>query len=51
MSYSNSVSYTQSSIFGFKPLLAIRDFFALISASWTEAKLMEQKSHKISGNW
>jgi hypothetical protein len=51
MAHSNSVNYSQSSSFGFKPLLAIRDFFALISASWTEAKLMEQKSHKFSANW
>jgi hypothetical protein len=51
MAHSNSVSFSQSSSFGFKPLLAIKDIFALISAAWAEAKIMEQKSHKISGNW
>jgi hypothetical protein len=51
MAHSNSVSFSQSSGFGSKPLFAIRDFFALISAAWAEAKIMEQKSHKISGNW
>ena len=51
MAHSNSVSFSQSSSFGFKPLLAIKDIFALISAAWAEAKVMEQKSHKNSANW
>ena len=51
MAHSNSVSFSQSTSFGSKPLLAIRDFFALISAAWAEAKVMEQKIHKNSANW
>jgi len=51
MAHSNSVSFNHSSTFSFKPLFAIRDFFALISAAWAEAKVMEQKSHKNSANW
>ena len=51
MAQSNTVQLHQSSSFGLKPLFAIRDFFALLSAAWAEAKAMEQKSHKNSANW
>jgi hypothetical protein len=51
MAQSNSVQFQDSTIFSFKPLLAIRDFFALLAAAWAEAKVMEQKSHKNSANW
>jgi len=51
MAHSNTVQLQQSSSFGLKPLFAIRDFFALLSAAWAEAKVMEQKSHKNSANW
>ena len=51
MAQSNTVQFQQSSIFGLKPLIAIRDFFALLSSAWAEAKVMEQKSHKNSANW
>jgi hypothetical protein len=51
MTHSNSVKLHETSIFSFKPFFAIRDFFSLISAAWTEAKIMEQKSHKNSANW
>lgn len=51
MAHSNSVQYQQSQGFSFKPLFAIRDFFALLSSAWAEAKVMEQKSHKNSANW
>jgi len=51
MAHSNTVQIQQSSSFGLKPLFAIRDFFALLSSAWAEAKLMEQKSHKNSANW
>ena len=51
MSHSNSVQLQDSTIFSSKPLFAIRDFFALLSSAWAEAKMMEQKSHKNSANW
>jgi len=52
MAQSNSVQFQDSTIFSSKkPLLAIRDFFALLAAAWAEAKVMEQKSHKNSANW
>ena len=51
MAHSNSVGFLQNSSISFKPLYAIRDFFALISAAWEEAKALEQKSHKNSANW
>lgn len=51
MAHSNSVQYQQPQGFGFKPFFAIRDFFALLSSVWAEAKAMEQKSYKISANW
>jgi hypothetical protein len=51
MTHSNTVQFQSSPSISFKPLLAIRNFFALLAAAWAEAKDMEQKSHKISGNW
>jgi hypothetical protein len=51
MNHSNTVQFQPSPSISFKPLLVIRDFFALLSAAWAEAKDMEQKSHKFSGNW
>jgi hypothetical protein len=51
MAQSNSVQFHDSSSFSFKPLFAIRDFFALLASAWAEAKIMEQKSHKNSANW
>jgi len=51
MTHTNSVPVQDSPIFSFKPLFAIRDFFALLASAWAEAKIMEQKSHKNSANW
>ena len=51
MAHSNTVQFQHSPSFSFKPLYAIRDFFALLSSAWAEAKVMEQKSHKNSANW
>ena len=51
MAHSNSVQFHETSMFSFKPFFAIRDFFSLISSAWSEAKMMEQKSHKNSANW
>ena len=51
MTHSNTVQLHEVSKFGFKPFLAIREFFSLISSAWLEAKEMEQKSHKNSANW
>jgi hypothetical protein len=51
MAHSNSVQFHQAPAFSFKPLFAIKDFFALLAAAFSEAKVMEQKSRKTSGNW
>lgn len=51
MAHSNSVQFHQAPTFSFKPLFAIKDFFALLVAAFSEAKVMEQKSRKTSGNW
>jgi hypothetical protein len=51
MAHSNTVQFKQSTSIGLKSLFAIRDFFALLSSAWAEAKVMEQKSHKNSANW
>lgn len=51
MSKSNTAQFQRSQSLSFKPFYAIRDFFALLSAAWTEAKLMEQKSYKNTANW
>jgi hypothetical protein len=51
MAHSNSVQFQQASFISFKPLFAIRDFFHLLASAWSEAKVMEQKSHKNSANW
>jgi len=51
MIQSNTAQFQGSQSISFKPLHAIRDFFALLAAAWAEAKDMEQESHKISANW
>ena len=51
MAHSNSVQFHQAPAFSFKSLFAIKDFFALLAAAFSEAKVMEQKSRKTSGNW
>jgi hypothetical protein len=51
MAHSNSVQLHQVPVFSFKPLFAIKDFFSLLAAAFAEAKVMEQKSRKTSGNW
>jgi hypothetical protein len=51
MAHSNTVQFQRLPSISFKPLYAIRNFFALLAAAWAEAKDMEQKSHKISANW
>jgi hypothetical protein len=51
MANSNSVQFQQASAFSFKPLLAIKDFFLVLAAAFSEAKVMEQKSRRTSGNW
>ena len=51
MAYSNTIQFHETSIFSFKPFFVIRDFFSLISSAWSEAKRMEQESHKNSANW
>jgi hypothetical protein len=51
MAHSKSAQLQQNQAFGFKPLIAIKDFFILLASAFSEAKLMEQKSRRISGNW
>lgn len=51
MAQSHSVQFHQTPAFSFKPLLAIKDFFALLAAAFSEAKVLEQESRKTSGNW
>ncbi|MBU3559182.1 MULTISPECIES: hypothetical protein [unclassified Polynucleobacter] len=51
MAHSNSVQFQQASAFSFKPFLAIKDFFVLLAVAFSEAKVMEQKSRRTSGNW
>jgi hypothetical protein len=51
MAHSNSVQFHQASVLSFKPLFAIKDFFSLLVSAFAEAKVMEQKSRKTSGNW
>jgi len=51
MAQANTVQLHSTPVFSFKPLFAIRDFFVLLAAAFSEAKVMEQKSRKTSGNW
>jgi hypothetical protein len=51
MAQSNTAQFQRSIGLSFKPFYAIRDFFALLSAAWAEAKMMEQKSYKNTANW
>jgi hypothetical protein len=51
MAHSNSVQFQQNQVFSLKPLIAIKDFFVLLAIAFSEAKVMEQKSRKTSGNW
>jgi hypothetical protein len=51
MAHSNSVQFHPVPAFSFKPFFAIRDFINLLVAAFSEAKVMEQKSRKTSGNW
>jgi len=51
MAHSNSTQFQQAFTISFKPFLAIKDFFVLLAVSFSEAKVMEQKSRRTSGNW
>jgi hypothetical protein len=51
MSQVNTVKLNQAPAVSFKPLLAIKDCFFLLAAAFSEAKAMELKSRKTSGNW
>jgi hypothetical protein len=51
MAHLNSVQFQQAFTFGFKPFLAIKDFFLVLAAAFSEAKVMEQKSRRTRGNW
>lgn len=51
MAHSNTVQFHQAAAFNLKPLFAIKDFLLLLVSAFSEAKMMEQKSRKTSGNW
>jgi hypothetical protein len=50
MADSNSAQPHQTTAFSFKPLFTIKDFFVLLAAAFSEAKVIEQKSRKTSRN-
>jgi hypothetical protein len=51
MAHSNTVRLYPASFFTSKPVFAIKEFFSLLAEAFSEAKVMEQKSRKTSGNW
>jgi hypothetical protein len=51
MAHSNSIKFPELIMFSFKPLIAVKNYFSLLVAAFIEAKVMEQKSRKTSGNW
>ncbi|MFM1759116.1 MAG: hypothetical protein RLY75_386 [Pseudomonadota bacterium] len=51
MAHSNSVHFQSSPAISIKPFLAIKNFFVLLATAFSEAKVLEQKSRKTSGNW
>ncbi|MEY4523319.1 MAG: hypothetical protein RIR27_395 [Pseudomonadota bacterium] len=51
MAHSNSVRFQAAPAISIKPFLAIKDFFILLATAFSEAKVLEQKSRKTSGNW
>lgn len=51
MANANSAQFTEVPVISLKPLLALRDYILLLASAFTEAKILEQKSRKTSGNW
>jgi hypothetical protein len=51
MANSNSVQFQQVPAISIKPLIAIKDIFVLLADAFSEAKVLEQKSRRTSGNW
>ncbi|QWE13734.1 hypothetical protein [Polynucleobacter sp. AP-Sving-400A-A2] len=51
MAHSNSVLFQQAPTISIKPLIAIKDIFVLLAEAFSEAKVLEQKSRRTSGNW
>lgn len=51
MAHSNSVQFHAAPVMAFKPFYAIKSYIALLAAAFVEAKAMEQKTRKTSGNW
>jgi hypothetical protein len=51
MAHSNTLKLYPASLLSFKSLFAIKEFFSLLAEAFSEAKVMEQKSRKTSGNW
>jgi hypothetical protein len=51
MAHAKSVQFHQAPTISFKPLLAIKGYLAILLAAFVEAKAMELKSRKTSGNW
>jgi hypothetical protein len=51
MAQSNPAQFHPATAVSFKPLLAIKAYLNLLADAFTEAKVMEQKSRRTSGNW
>ena len=51
MAHSNPAQFNQLPALSFRPLLAIKAYLKLLADAFAEAKVMEQKSRRTSGNW
>jgi hypothetical protein len=51
MAHSNPAQFQQSPAVSFKPFLTIKTYLNLLADAFTEAKVLEQKSRRTSGNW
>ncbi len=51
MSHANTIRLHQPSHFGFKAIKAIKDYILLLASALAEARQLEQKTRKTSGNW
>ncbi len=51
MAHAKSVQFHQAPTFSLKPLVAVKNFFVILAAAFVEAKAMEYKTRKTSGNW
>lgn len=51
MAHSHTLQLRQTPLLSLKPFFAIRDFILLLASAFSEAKIMEHKSRRNSGNW